>query len=88
MLYGIKAFTEHASSFVDVDDLGQPLELKGIVWLDRTEQRLARIFGGDISDISARVNPGSAGKRLISKSLCQALLPPKMALQAFKGLKS
>jgi hypothetical protein len=67
LLYGIKAFTEHASSFVDVDDLGQPLELKGIVWLDRAEQRLARIFGGDISSISAQANPGSTGKRLISK---------------------
>jgi hypothetical protein len=67
LLYGIKAFTEHASSFVDVDDLGQPLGLKGIVWLDRAEQRLARIFGGDISSISAQTNPGSTGKRLISK---------------------
>jgi hypothetical protein len=57
LLYGIKAFTEHASSFVDVDDLGQPLERKGVVWLDRAEQRLARIFGGDTSDISAQVEP-------------------------------
>jgi hypothetical protein len=67
LLYGINAFTDHASSFVDVNEFGLPLELKGIVWLDRAEQRLARIFGGDILDMSAQASPGSAGKRLISK---------------------
>jgi curved DNA-binding protein CbpA len=67
LLYGINAFTDHASSFIDVDEFGLPLELKGIVWLDRAEQRLARVFGGDILDMSAQASPGSAGKRLISK---------------------
>jgi hypothetical protein len=70
LLYGINAFTDHASSFVDVDEFGLPLELKGIVWLDRAEQRLARVFGGDILDMSAQASPGSAGKRLTSKWLC------------------
>jgi hypothetical protein len=54
--------------------------MKGIVWLDRAEQQLARIFSGDVSDISAKVNPGSVGKRLISISLCQALLALNMVL--------
>jgi len=67
LLYGINAFTDHASSFIDMDEFGLPLELKGIVWLDRAEQRLARVFGGDILDMSAQASPGSAGKRLISK---------------------
>lgn len=64
LLYGINAFTDHASSFVDVDELGIPLELKGIVWLNRAEQWLARIFGGDILDMSTQASPG---RRLISK---------------------
>jgi hypothetical protein len=66
LLYRIKAFTEHASSFVDLDDFGMPVELKGIVWLDRAEQRLARIFGGDPIGLSAASTLGSAGKRWIS----------------------
>jgi hypothetical protein len=65
LLYSIKAFTEHASSFVDLDDFGMPVELKGIVWLDRAEQRLARIFGGDLPGISATSALGTAGKRPI-----------------------
>jgi hypothetical protein len=63
LLYSINAFTEHASSFVDLDDFGMPVELKGIVWLDRAEQRLARIFGGDLPGSSATSALGSAGKR-------------------------
>src|ERR1700722_1833478 len=65
LLYDINAFTDHASSFVDVEEFGLPLELKGIVWLDRAEQRLARIFGGDILDMSAQESPESAGKKLV-----------------------
>lgn len=63
LLYSINAFTEHISSFVDLDDFGMPVELKGIVWLDRAEQRLARIFGGDLPGSSATSALGSAGKR-------------------------
>jgi len=46
LLYGIKVFTEHASSSVDVNELDELFELKGIVWLDRAAQRLAKMFGG------------------------------------------
>jgi hypothetical protein len=63
LLYSINAFTEHTSSFVDLDDFGMPVELKGIVWLDRAERRLARIFGGDLPGSPATSASGSTGKR-------------------------
>jgi len=69
LLYGINAFTEHKTSFVDREGIDRSVELKGIVWLDRAEQRLARIFGGDFSGISAALQQADIGKRPIMRRL-------------------
>jgi hypothetical protein len=66
LLYGINAFTEHASSFVDLQNVDRSVELKGIVWLDRAEQQLAGIFGGDLSRLSSTPSVGGAGKTPIT----------------------
>lgn len=66
LLYGINAFTEHASSFVDLQNVDRSVELKGIAWLDRAEQRLAGIFGGDLSRLSSTPSVGGAGKTPIT----------------------
>jgi Helix-loop-helix DNA-binding domain len=73
LLYGINAFTEHASSFLDLGDVDGSVELKGIVWLDRAEQRLARIFGGDFSGIPARSLPMGIGKRPVRRHLFSSI---------------
>ena len=69
LLYGINAFTEHKTSFVDREGIDRSVELKGIVWLDRAEQRLARIFGGKFSGISAALPQTGIGKRPVMRHL-------------------
>jgi hypothetical protein len=69
LLYDINAFTEHKTSFVDREGIDRSVELKGIVWLDCAEQRLARIFGGGFSGISAALPQTGIGKRPVIRHL-------------------
>jgi hypothetical protein len=73
LLYGINAFTEHKTSFVDWEDIDRSVELKGIVWLDRTERRLARIFSGDFSGTSAALSQTGIGKRPVMRHLSSSI---------------